>query len=275
MSELELAAAQRAFARAMSALEGGDTARSSPLFAWLRADRGLAAPERMQIYTHAYFARIHGVLRDDFPALQAALGDAAFHDLAKLYLMAHPPRHYSLRFAGAELPAFLRGPVVEVFRRRWPFAADLAALEWARVDVFDAPDSELLTRDSLTELAPERWNELRLGLTPATRVLALEWPVSELREAWAGDLPLPALERRPAHVLVHRRGEEVRQRELSALEARALGLVREGNDFESLCGAIAEETGEAAVVERVAGLLERWLADQLLSTLSPGAPSDS
>jgi len=266
MSGGELAVAQRAFARAASALEGID-ADEAALSVWLRHDRGVSALQRMQIYTHAYFARIHGVLRDDYGALHAALGDAAFHDLAKLYLMAHPPRSYSLRFAGAQLPVFLAGPVAEVFSRRWPFAADLAALEWAIVDLFDAPDSAVLARESLSTVSPGEWGALRFRLIDAHRLLALDWPVADVREAWAADRALPALERRATRVLAHRRAERVFHRSVSALEARALGLVREGGDFEAICGAVAEEVGDDRAVEQAVELLERWLAEHLLSAI--------
>jgi len=274
LSALELAAAQRAFARVAIALEGSDPVDSAALSARLRDDRGIPAHERMQVYAHGYFERIHGVLRDDFPALHAALGDAAFGDLARLYLLAHPPRRFSLRFVGEQLPAFLAGPVAEFFRSRWPFAADLAALEWAIVDLFDAPDSPVLTRESLAGVAPERWGGLRFRLTRAERVLVLDWPVTELREAWAADRAAPALERRAMRVLVHRRAEEVRYRSLTALEARALELVRAGGDFASICGTLAEEIGAGAAAQAVQ-LLERWLSDHLLSALSAAAPSSA
>lgn len=259
-----LAELQRRFAAAASELEGG---ASDSLASWLREDRGVGASDRMAIYSHAYFARIHSALRDDFGALAAALGDGAFHDLAKLQLMAHPPRTFSLRFVGEDLPRFLQSPAAEVFRRRWPFAPDLAALEWALADLFDAPDSPVLARESLSAVAPADWGRLRFRLCGARRVLALDWPVAELREAWAASRPLPALQPRATHVLVHRREERVYHRALSPLEARALELAGEGATLESLCGAVAAALGEDAAVEHAAALLERWLAEGLLAAL--------
>ena len=271
MSETDsLGAAQQRFARIASSLEGiGADARS--LATWLREDRGVPALERMAVYAHAYFARIHGVLREDYGALHAALGDDAFHDLAKLYLMAHPPSHFSLRFAGERLPEFLAGPVTAVFRRRWPFAADLAALEWSLVDVFDAEDSPVLSRAELASVPPGDWGRLRFRLIPAHRLLRLDWPAHEVREAWLdGDRPLPRLEPRATPVLIHRREERVFHRAVSPLEARALGLVAEGRDFASLCAAIAEETGDGDCAARVVALLERWLAERLLAGFERG-----
>jgi hypothetical protein len=231
----------------------------------LRSDRGIAQEARLGVYRHGYFARIHDVLRDDFGALHALFGAAAFHDLAKLYLLAHPPRSHSLRDVGSKLPAFLAGPVAEPFATRWPWAADLASLERALIDVFDAPDRLLLDREALSLLPPAAWGALELELVPAHRILMLEWPVHRLRQAWSNEVPLPALDRSPTTVVVHRHREEVFTRSLGELEQRALALVGAGRDLASICGCAADELGDAGSPSEVLALLERWLADGLLA----------
>lgn len=269
-----LAAAQRELARLATALEGLDQALEAGgdpdavgLATWLRADRGASAIERVAVYTHAYFSRIHGALREDYDALHAALGDDAFHDLAKLYLMAHPPNSFSLRFAGERLPGFIAGSVAEAFSSRWPFAADLAALEWALVDAFDAADSPVLARESLAAIPPEDWGGLCFSLAASTRILALAWPVQRLIAALGSAEPSPALEPAQTSVLVYRRDDRVFHRALSTLEAAALAEVVAGADFAGVCARVEAETsdGQAAVV--AVSLLERWLADGLLSGL--------
>lgn len=243
----------------------GSATSSRPIAERIRADRGIPAEERLAVYRHAYFARIHEVLRSDFGALHALLGDAAFHDLAKLYLMAHPPRSFTLRDAGASLPAFLAGPVAELFRARWPAAADLAAVEWALVEAFDAADDRLLDRATLSRLAPSDWSTLTLELVTAHRIFDLDWPVHRLRRAWSSAQPLPALARRATTVLVHRHDEQVFVRALGGLEARALVWVREGRGFGEICGRAVDEYGDAGSPDAVLALLERWLAEGLLA----------
>lgn len=270
-----LTAAQRELARLSTALEGldvlleaaGDPAGAG-LDAWIRADRGVKAVERVGIYTHAYFARIHAALGEDYCALRAALGEAAFHDLAKLYLMAHPPSSFSLRFAGERLAGFLAGPVAEPFRQRWPYAADLAAFEWALVDAFDAADSPPVDRDALSGFRPEEWGGLRFTLAQATQRLLLAWPVQVLRLACDRLEPMPAIAPAPTVLLVYRRQEQVFHRELSAFEAAALEEVVAGGDFADVCARIEAETSGAEAPGIAAALLERWLADGLVSALS-------
>lgn len=251
-----LASFQREFGSWISAVEGEpDAAR---LERRVRADRGVPAARRIDVYAHAYFARLHEALGEDFPALAAALGDDAFHDLAKLYLLAHPPASFTLRVLGAQLPDFLASPAAAWFRERWPFAPDLAALEWAIADVFDAEDRPLLAREALAAVPPESWGELVFGLVPAQRVLALAWPAERLRAAHDAGEPLPALAPARTRVLVWRRHERVRTRALDDDEGEALAAIAAGEDFASVCARFAS-------AEAVLARLERWLADGLLS----------
>ena len=268
----ELISLQRDLARHVTQLDAGEPSHDfgssgsrAPIAERIRSDRGVPPEERLAIYRHGYFARIHGVLRDDYGALCALVGDAAFHDLAKLYLMAHPPRSHSLRDVGAALPEFLAGSVAEPFTERWPFAADLAALEWALVDVFDAPDTRVLDRDALAALPAADWATLQLELIEAHRILALAWPVQGFRKAWSNELPMPGLSPSPTKVLVHRQREQVFVRSLGELEDRALAWVREGCDFAGICGRAADELGEVGSASAVLALLERWVAEGLLA----------
>lgn len=262
-----LASAQRDLAGLISALDGTSTAPAD-LEGWLCGDRAIPPQERVRVYANAYFARIHDALRKDYGALHAVLGADGFHDLAKLYLIAHPSRSFSLRFVGARLPAFLAGPIGEPFERRWPFAADLASLEWAITDVFDAPDAPALSHEVLAAVPAEAWERLCFELGAAQQLLQLGWPVHRTREAWESDLPLPQLEPATTRVLVYRRGEHVLHREVSEVEADALECVQQGRGFGAVCARIAELTGEAQGPPRALEILERWIADGLLSGLT-------
>jgi len=239
----------------------------------VRGDRGIPAATRLEVYAHAYFERIRGCLADDFAALAALLGPEAFHDLARLHLMAHPPRHFSLRYVGERLPGFLGGhPAAGIFRARWPAAADLAALEWALADVFDAPDMASLAPESLAELAPEAWAELRLEPVAALRLLELSWPVHRLRRAFDAGEPLEALAPDPTQICVWRREEQVFHRALAPLEAVCLADLGRGASFGDLCERVAGETGEAEAVSRLLAWLRRWLDDALLAALETRRP---
>lgn len=260
----------------VAALAAEGDAAGTGLAALLRGDARASATARLEVYANAYFERLLGVLRDDYPALAAALGDDAFHDLATAYLAAHPPSRPSLRDAGAHVAALLAGDSGEAafFRVRWPFAADLAALEWALVDAFDAPDAPALTRDDLAALAPDAWEDLPLRLHPATSLLELAWPVHRLRDAHERGEPLPAagLSREPTQICVTRRNERVFFRAAPPLEAELLATLQPGTSFGALCARIAERRGDAEAPAFAATLLTRWLEAGTVSSSRVTAP---
>lgn len=278
---LELGPLQRRLWRLISEPEGVAAAlaaeEESPargLSALLRGDRGLAPEARLAVYAHAYFARIHDVLRSDFGALARALAPAAFHDLVKTYLMVHPPSHPSLRYAGRDLARFLETePFAAIFGRRCAYAADLARLEWALCDAFDAEDAPVLAREDLAGIAPDAWGELRLRASPSLVVLSLGWPVHTVRERFDRESEdvvwdeAPALEASPTQIRVWRKEETVHYRAISALEAELLATLSRGENFGVLCERVAAEVGDDVAAARSVGFLEAWLAAGLLSAL--------
>ncbi len=127
----------------------------------------------MEIYREQFFLRHEGAIREDFGALARLLGDESFDALARAYLAAHPPRSFSLRDLGAALPAFLTDAA----------ARDLARVEWAFVEVFDAPSRPPLTAKDLGAVAPHEWPSLRLALQPYVKLLSLTYAAHDYRLA--------------------------------------------------------------------------------------------
>ena len=240
----------------------------------LRGDPGLAPEERLAVYSSAYFNRIHECLQSAFGALARALGPAAFHDLVKTYLMAHPPSHPSLRYAGRDLASFLETePFAAIFSRRCAYCADQARLEWALCDAFDAKDAPVLARQELAAVAPEAWASLRFKTSPSLAVLSLRWAVQTVRERFereseeaSWDAP-PALETAETHLRVWRREEIVYFRAVSALEAETLRGLERGEEFGALCERVAMEVGESAAAGEAVRLLEAWISGGLLCGL--------
>ena len=242
-------------AREPGALDGG--ALEPRLVEVIAPSATLGSAERLQIYAGMYFHRLRDALREDFPRLAARLGQAGFDALAADYVRYHPSGHPSLRDAGRALPDFIaRHPRPEAPA----FLADLARLEWARVEVFDAPDSEPLTAADLAGVPPEDWPGLRFTPIAALRVVRSEWPVHDIWEAAAGDHP-----RLPTVVRVWREGWIVYHARIEVEEAQALTHLIAGEPFAVICEPFADlPPAEAAA--RAGGLLARWLADGLVAS---------
>ena len=252
--------------------ERGDP-EAAPLDALLVSDARLSAALRLDVYANAYFYRILDVLQEDFPTLAHVMGEDAFHDLATSYLAVHPSRNPSLRWIGQRMPAFLATHEASTsFRERWPFASDLAALEWAMGEVFDAKDARATSRADLEGVEPELWESLALRLVPAVRLLALRWPVHLLRRAWraleepiAAGLALPGIAAAATALCVWRREEQIHERPIDTLEAEALRTLADGIRFGALCERIAARVGDDEAPARAAGWLARWVEDGLVA----------
>ncbi len=168
MSTPSLAAWQEAFAAYLQHGTGEG---------WLSAQttgQHIAPELRLDVYRHAYYARLQAALAHDFPALLQALGDHDFGRLMAEYLRAHPSTSPTLRDLGHALPAWLR-------THNKAEHADLAAIEWAVLHAFDAADAQSIDADVLAQTAPEDWASLHVVLHPSMSLLKLH---SNAAEYW-------------------------------------------------------------------------------------------
>jgi len=245
---------------------------AAPLETLIESDERLAAADRLDVYANAYFYRIHDVLVEDFPTLAQALGEDSFHDLVTSYLAVHPPRRPSLRWIGERLAGFLSDhPAASSFREAFPFAADLAAYEWANESVFDAADSEAARREDLAAVPGDAWGDLPIRLRPSVRILRIGAPVQRLRKAQREERRLPRVEAEPTVLCLWRRDGRVVHRELEAPEARALEAAEPGVEFGALCLEAAREVGDHEAPALAARWLARWADDGLIRALPAGA----
>lgn len=225
----------------------------------------------LQVYRHAYRARLVAALADNYTVLARALGDEAFDALGRAYIAARPSQHPSIRWFGHELAGFMAAADDELV----PHASlvDFARMDWTLRGTFDAAEAPLLDSATLAALPPDDWAGLVLHLQPSVQRVALAYAIEPawrvLREwepesgADQPELPEPVPH---AHVLLAwRQDGETRWRSLEPLEAALLEAIAAGAPFALLCERAAAELGDAeAAAPAVIGALQRWLADGLL-----------
>lgn len=202
----------------------------------------LDAFERLEIYNRQYWLRVLGALAEDFAALRALLGHAAFEVLSIAYLTAHPSRSFTLRNLGSKLVDWLtENPAFA--GRRYRLALDVARVEWAYVEAFDNAEWTPLTLDQVATLDATS----RLALQPHLRLLALDCAADELvlslhdherrgaseagvarEETLQPPIKLPRLRRRPAWIAAHRVDLNVYYRRLDRAEYFTLAAIRDG-----------------------------------------------
>ena len=257
---------QAAFWRHLAAAPGDEPGR--PVAPSLReivaGSDALPADARLAIYERMYFWRLLDVLREDHPRTAAVLGDDAFRAVARAYLARHPSEHPSVAHVGRALASFL---AANLPAGAPPWTADLARLEWARREVFDAADAPALTLDPLRALPPERWPETRFVVVPAlTRVVA-GWPVQRAWAAAPEDGPIMLPEERTA-LRVWRSGFAVYHAPMSAREETALARLVDGAPFAAVCEAFAD-LPDAEAAREAAALLLAWVEDGMIAALNP------
>jgi hypothetical protein len=225
----------------------------------------------LEVYRHAYRARLAAALADNYTVLSRALGDPGFEALAQAYTAAHPSRHTSIRWFGHELADFMAGAGADLV----PHAGlgDIARMDWALRTAFDAAEAPLLQPGVLAALGADDWAGLVLHLHPSVQRVRLAHAVEPawraLRE-WDphSGADAPELDEPQPHdhtLLAWRQDGQTRWRSLDALEARLLQAVSDGQPFAPLCAQAAAALGDAeAAAPAVVAALQRWLADGLL-----------
>lgn len=156
--------------------------------------------ERLQVYGNAYFARLVECMRDQFPALVAALGQELFDGFALDYLDKRPSTSYTLARLADQFVEHLEAtrPPVEDDQPGWAdFLIDLARFEWSVAQTFDGPGTEasgVISTDDLASVSPEAWPQVELVAAPCLSLHAYRFPINDyFTEFRAGrESPIPA-----------------------------------------------------------------------------------
>jgi hypothetical protein len=193
--------------RAARTAARGEIGRRAPEDVLLPS-RTLTPVERIGIYQGMYLLRMRDALAADYPGLLHALGGEGFREFVRAYVQRHPSRSYTLNRLGDHVPAYLarsdRSP-------HGSFLADLARLELAVTEVFDAEASAPVRR-----LRPAVVGEATtFRPSPTLRFLVFRYPVGPyldaVRDERSPRIPRPARTR----VALWRSGTSVRRLDLS------------------------------------------------------------
>ena len=233
------------------------------------SDQLASAEERLGIYAMAYRLRLFEVFGGDFEAVHTLIGDDAFGLLCRDYLAAHPPSHYSIRWAGQHFPAFVAAREPER-----SLVTEMAAFEWALGLALDVVDSTPLSVEPLQTLAPEEWPELALAAHPSLKRFLFHFDTPAIWKAIDNDEPprAPVESDAPTPWIVWRQptagAPEVHYRSLEPLEDLALGAIlaagAEGLSFGRLGKLLAPQVGAEQAPGIAVNLLVQWLAAGLL-----------
>jgi putative DNA-binding protein len=202
---------------------------------------GRSARDRLAIHSGGYFSRLHGTLAMEYPRLSAALGPETFRALVAAHLLRNPSSSPSLADLGADLSSTLADSGLGA-----PWCVDLARLERAFGEVWL---SDTAPAAALPPPPGGDWERLRLGLSPALRLLRLDFDVAD----WEPGAP-------PAAPLVHslvvwRAGGSTGLERLEPGPEILLHALADGRALGDACG-IADASGVDA--ETVSRAFSEW-----------------
>lgn len=228
----------------------------------LRTWNGSDPLRRFNVYRNNVRVSITQALAATFPVTQALVGADFFDAMAWAFSVASPPVSPLLVEHGRRLPEFIAGFAPA---RELAYLADVARLEWLRVECHHAADAQALAAVAFRPLldAPERLLAARLRMHPASRCLSSPHPVLSIWSAHQGNGELASVDLgRSEEVLVSRSDYEVRMRLLPPGAALFLDALAANHSL----GAAAEIASRVPGFDLAAGMLslvENGLAVEL------------
>lgn len=219
------------------------------------------------VYRHAYGSRLVEAMRNDHELLHRFLGDEMFDEMGHAYVKARPSEHPNLRWFSQGLPDFLKTTAPY---SNHPVLADLAALERALNDAFDAAEGVVLALEAMAGFAPERWNDLVFEPHPSAARVDLSTSAAAIWMALKNDETPSEAETlaEPARLLIWRQDTTPMFRELPTEEAMMWDEASAGVPFGVLCEMLATYDDPDNAAARGAGYLHGWITAGLLTAAS-------
>lgn len=254
-ASVDLARTERWFQAELARPHEGGKA-GAPASASILPSKNLRPEERVAIYSGMFFARLYECLAEDYPALVKVCGRETFGKIARAYLAKHPSRHYSLNLLGRKLPEFLDRPM-RIPRRA--LLADVARVERAISESFDAAVSPVMTPADMALVPPAAWETGRIRLTESLRLLALDHRANAIVSACRQEKELPSLAKKKTWVAVYRKEWTVWRADLTEPMHTVLASLRAGKPLGAALAAAARRFDGSP--EEMQAEVHRWFGE--------------
>lgn len=222
----------------------------------IRQTPGVRAEQRLEIYHHAYRARLVEALADTFSRTAHYVGTENFAQWASDFATTQPPESTSLNHYGDAFPAFLQ--------TRLPHNTELhelAQLDWDLRSRFDMLDVPALSAAGAAAVSPERWLNMTAPLHPTVLLRTVQTNVVPMWKALQADEEVPAAQRleQASGLLIWRNDHQPSFQSLDEAQRVFMSALAEG-------GSLAQVTEEmqAKHPDLTAQKLSGWIQDALL-----------
>ncbi|NOQ94520.1 MAG: hypothetical protein GQ547_07800 [Methylophaga sp.] len=224
----------------------------------------LSAKGRLDIYASAYVLRLKEAMTTDYDKLALYLGDERFDKLMERYIDKFPSHTTNLRYFSVNLPELIRDEpdyahIAELY--------ELACIERAFADSFDAKDLQVATIDTLAALPEVAWENLTFDFQKSVQIVWLEHNSFPIWKALADDETPPKAEKLyPMAWILWRRSDLVTHYKMLATEEVAvLSLALQGKNFAVMCEKLLDFYSEEETPMKAIGFLQSWIAEEMLA----------
>ena len=224
------------------------------------------AEKRFGVYQFAYLSRLIEILSGDYENTWKFVGDEQFYQLAVQYVEAYPSNHPNVRWFGRHFPKFLSE---HESAGAHPVLAEIAAIEKAIEDAFDASNDDVATMDDLAAIPPELVTGLTFKLHSSCCLLKQQTNALAIYMALVEDETPEQPENldEPLYTLAWRNNMMCQYRPLNAEEGMLIDLMQQGQSFATLCEMAATMQDADTAAARVAGHITGWLQSEIISEL--------
>ena len=215
------------------------------------------------VYRNAYGLRLTEAMRTSYALLHRYMGDEMFDEMGAAYIAKTPSHHPNMRWYARSLPAFLAeaDPYVD-----YPVLTELAAIENALNDAFDAPDGPVLAMDDLAAVDPAAWHDLVFGPHVSVQRFRFTTNVLSIWSALHEDDVVPEVDSTLEHLVVWRQEATSMIRALSVEEAMMWDEASRGIPFGQLCAILATYDDADGAAGRAAAYLGQWVTSGMLAS---------
>ena len=222
----------------------------------------LTSLERVGIYRGMYLARMEEALEADFPAVKHFLVDEGcdegFFDLVAAYVDEYPSRSYTLNRLGDHFPEFV---AARTELPKHAFVCELARLELALTEVFDAEETPVLSAEAIATIPADAWENARLKPVSALRLLAFQYPVSAYLGGVDEENPFPRIKPKDNWVLAYRSQYSLYRDSLARPAYELLNALINGVPVGEAIGSVA------ASQKKLFGWFREWMSSGLFQSV--------
>ena len=232
-----------------------------------------SAEGRMDIYANAYRMRLKEAMTTDFEKLHTYLGDQQFDMLMDHYIDVYPSHTTSLRYFSNHVPDLLGKPPFDEL----PVLKEIAVIERAFADSFDAKDAQFASLEQLAAIDPNLWAYLQLEMQTSLQILPFSYNTFAIWKALSDEETPPDVEKMETDSLwvLWRKSDLISHyRHLSAAEASALRATQQGASFADICECLLDFFSEEETPVQAVTMLQSWIQEEMVSGLTAIEPAD-